>query len=283
MKYELIRAEKAHFSIELMCRTLGISRSGYYAWLKEPESQRAAQDHQLAMHVQATFLENKKRYGSPRIKRELQSRGIHGGRHRIARLMRQCGLRARPRRRYVITTDSKHGKRVAPNIAERNFKPEAPNRLWASDITYIDTAEGWLYLTVVLDLYSRRVIGWSTNDTLEADSVVSALRQAIDARQPAPGLVFHSDRGSQYASHEVTRLLAANSLRQSMSRSGDCWDNAVVESFFSTLKTELGRRFPTRDEARFALFEYIDVFYNRRRLHSTLGYVSPVKYEENAA
>jgi transposase InsO family protein len=283
VKFRLVQAEKAHFPIELMCRVLEVSRSGYYAWVKRAESKRERENRRLKVEVSAAFEENKRRYGSPRIKRVLASRGVAAGRHRIARLMKEAGLRARPKRRFVVTTNSRHGRSVAPNLVQRQFKPKAANQLWASDLTYIATREGWLYLTVVLDLYSRRVVGWSVDETMEARCTARALQHALDARKPAAGLVFHSDRGVQYASAEVTSMLSQHGLVPSMSRAGNCWDNAVVESFFSTLKTELGDSFPSRESARYALFEYLNVFYNRRRLHSTLGYLSPQQYEEKAA
>ncbi|WP_141333506.1 IS3 family transposase [Myxococcus sp. AB025B] len=283
VKFTFIHAQKAHFPIAFMCEQLEVSRSGYYAWASRPESARKTNDRELAEVVADVHEESRRRYGSPRVFRELRARGYRVSRKRVARLMRKKGLRARARRRFVKTTDSAHGHPVAPNVLERDFSPEQPNSKWAGDITYVWTAEGWLYLAVVLDLFSRKVVGWAMSDTIDRQLVLSALGMAL-LNRPAPDL-YHSDRGSQYASEDYRGLLKQKGITCSMSRKGNCWDNAVVESFFSSLKMELvyERSFQTHEEAKRALFEYIEAWYNRRRRHSALGYVSPEEYERNAS
>ena len=283
MKFAFIHAQKAHFPIAFMCEQLEVSRSGYYAWACRPESARKTKDRELAELVADVHEESRRRYGSPRVFRELKARGYRVSRKRVARLLRQKGLRARARRRFVKTTDSAHSHPVAPNVLERDFSPAQPNSKWAGDITYVWTAEGWLYLAVVLDLYSRKVVGWAMSDTIDRQLVLAALRMAL-LNRPAPEL-HHSDRGSQYASEDYRGLLNQQGITCSMSRKGNCWDNAVVESFFSSLKMELvyERSFQTHEEAKRALFEYIEAWYNRRRRHSALGYVSPEEYERNAS
>ena len=281
MKFGFIDAKKADYPVALLCQHLDVSRSGYYAWTKRPESQRDKSDRALSVEVAAVHQESRSRYGSPRVHAELRARGRRVSRKRVARLMRQQGLRARPRRRFVRTTDSAHSHPVAPNTLDRKFEPDAPNSTWAGDITYVWTAEGWLYLAVLLDLFSRKVVGWAMSEKLDRELVLSALDMALLGR-PAPAL-HHSDRGSQYASEDYRRLLEQRGITCSMSRKGNCWDNAVVESFFSTLKQELVylSTFKTRQQAQLALFEYIEVFYNRKRRHSSLGYLSPVEYERS--
>lgn len=283
MKFSFIHAEKARFPVALLCRELEVSRSGYYAWAERPESARAAGDRVLTVEVAQVHHESSRRYGSPRVHRELQARGRKVSEKRIARLMRQEGLVARKKRRFVRTTDSNHGYPIAPNVVARDFSPPAPNHSWAGDITYIWTGEGWLYLAVVLDLFSRRVVGWAMSERIDRQLVLSALSMALLAR-PAPQ-VYHSDRGSQYASADYRELLEARGITCSMSRKGNCWDNACVESFFGSLKMELvyERSFKTYAEAKSAVFEYLEVFYNRKRRHSTLGYVSPIEFELRAA
>jgi transposase InsO family protein len=265
-----------------------VSAAGYYGWCKRTTpSQRALADEILMARVRAVFTRSNGTYGAPRIHAELQADGHRVGKKRVARLMRQDGLVARRRKRGVRTTDSAHPHPVAPNHLDRQFdvKDEngvrALNRVWVSDITYVPTAEGFLFLAVVLDLASRRVVGWSMQETLEADLALAALRMAIERRGPAPGLLHHSDRGSQYACGDYQRLLAAHGMQASMSKKGDCWDNAVAESFFSTLELELidGARWPTRANARRAIFAFIETWYNLERRHSTLGYRSPATYE----
>jgi len=275
-------AEKAHFEVRAMCRVFGIAPSTYYGWEQEQQCGRAVRDEQLLTSVQRIFAANRGRYGAPRVRRELLREGVGIGRKRVARLMREAGLRAKSRRKYKPTTDSNHSLPVAPNLLARDFRTERPDVAWVSDITYLWTRQGWLYLAVILDLYSRRVVGWRLSDRMTASLVCDALDDAARQRRPARGLVFHSDRGSQYASHAFRRRLQRRNMRQSMSRRGNCWDNAVTESFFATLKKELvrGRAFDTRDQARSEVFEYIEVFYNRHRTHSLLNYETPDAFED---
>ena len=284
MRFEFIDAQKAHFPIEFMCEQLEVSRSGFYAWSQRPESARQRQDPQLAEEVAQAHRDSRGTYGSPRVHAELKARGRKVSRKRVARLMRKQKLAARKKRRSVRTTDSNHSHPVAPNVLERNFSPGQPNSTWATDITYVWTGEDWLYLAVVLDLFSRMVVGWSMSEHIDTQLVLGALEMALEGRQPPKGLIHHSDRGSQYASAEYRQALASRGLQCSMSRKGNCWDNAVVESFFSSLKQELvyPTDFATRHQARSALFEYIEVFYNRQRRHSSLGYLSPRDYERAA-
>lgn len=282
MRFELIKVEKANHGVSLLCRVLGVSRQGFYAWLGRKPSRRRVKDEALNRDIRKTFDGSGGRYGAPRVYLTLRAAGQATSRKRVARLMRQHGLVARPRsRRRVQTTDSGHRYGIAPNLLARNFRPARPNQSWASDITYIPTAQGWLFLAVVLDLFSRRVVGWSMQPYLDRRLVLAALEMAIKNRKPGPGLVHHSDRGVQYACDDYRQVLTDAEIAPSMSRKANCWDNAVVESFFSTLKFELvyRRRFQSHDEARSALFDYIEAFYNRTRLHSTLGYLSPMQYE----
>jgi len=281
VRFAFIATEKAHYPVAVMCRVLQVSRSGYYAWSKRPASPHALEDQRLALQVAAIFAEYGGRYGSPRVYRELCAQGQHRGRNRVARLMRLQGLRAQAPRHFRCTTDSGHGLPIKENLLGRRFTVLTPNSCWVSDITYLWTLEGWLYLAVILDLFSRRVVGWALSQRLERGLALEALRAALRERQPAPGLLHHSDRGSQYASHDYQQLLALHGIRSSMSRSGNCWDNAVAESFFASLKVELvyPSRWQTRAQARSAVFEYIEAFYNRRRRHSTLGYLSPLEFE----
>jgi transposase InsO family protein len=264
-----------------MCRYLNISRSSYYDWQHRGLSLRRQTEEKLKQRIQAIFQKSRGRYGSPMIHQELHHQGIRCGRKRVERLMREMGLRARKRRQFKITTDSNHRCPVAGNILNRQFAVEAPNTVWASDITYIRTYEGWMYLAVTLDLYSRRVVGWSMMDTMPSTLAVAALKMAIQSRRPAPGLIHHSDRGVQYASQDFQSVLSKHHMICSMSRKGNCWDNAPAESFFSTLKTELigDRIFLSRFQARREIFEYIEVYYNRQRLHSTIGYMTPEFFE----
>ena len=265
-----------------MCRVLAVSTSGYYDWRGRAESRRQKEDRRLVVEIKAIHKESRQSYGSPRIHDELKDRGRRCGRKRVARLMRLHGLRAKQTRRFKATTDSKHTLPVAENVLSRQFTVSAPDVAWSADITYIPTRQGWLYLAVVIDLFSRRVVGWSMHKRLKRRLVLDALKMALRGRSPGPGLIHHSDRGSQYASGDYQALLAAQQMVCSMSRRGNCWDNAPVESFFSTLKRELvhHRRYQTRAEARAEIFEYIEVWYNRRRRHSSLGYKSPAQYEE---
>jgi len=286
MKYATIQGYRAQFSIALMCRALGVSRAGFYAAEKRAASARAKRDEQLRERIGAVHQQSRRTYGSPRIHAELQAQGERCGRKRVARLMRQAGLRVKVRRRFrPLTTDSKHSHRVAPNVLARRFGVKAIgqiNQVWAGDITYIPTREGWLYLAVILDLASRRVVGWSMGRTLEASLAIDALRMAIEARSPGGGLLHHSDRGVQYASLDYQELLTRHKIIASMSRKANCYDNAVAESFFATLEWELIKRsdWRTRDEARLSIFEYIECWYNPKRRHSSLGYLSPAEYEQ---
>jgi len=281
VRFAFIETEKACFPIALMCRMLAVSRAGFYAWRRRPVARRTRQDGTLAVAVAAIYAEHHGRYGSPRVQMELRERGQRSGRKRIARLMRRQGLRARPRRRYRTTTDSRHGLPVSPNLLARRFAVAQPNTAWVTDMTYLWTAQGWLYLAVIIDLFSRRVVGWSMSERIDRKLALDALRMALAQRRPPRGLIHHSDRGSQYASGDYQRLLATNGIVGSMSRRGDCWDNAVAESFFASLKLELVYQvqWRTRAEVRTAIFEYIELFYNRRRRHSSLAYLSPVEFE----
>jgi transposase InsO family protein len=284
MRYGFVEAHRGRWPIRLMCRVLAVSPGGYYDWRGRPQSDRARRREALAVAIQGIHAEAKARYGSPRVHAELVARGEPCCVNTVARLMREHGIAAKTRRKFRCTTDSNHGRPVAENIVDRQFEPEAPNHVWAADITYIPTREGWLYLAAVEDLHSRRIVGWSMSERIDSRLVVDALEMAVSRRLPGEGLVAHSDRGSQYASEHYQRLLASHGIACSMSRRGDCWDNAPMESFFASLKKELvhDADFATRAEARAALFEYIEVFYNRVRRHSALGYLSPAEYERAA-
>jgi transposase InsO family protein len=268
-----------------MCRALTVSPAGYYAWVGRPESDRSVSNRALLSAIRVIHRESRETYGSPSIWDALIKRGHGVGEHRIARLMRVEGIRAKTVKKWRATTDSGHTLPVAPNTLNRQFQVEQPNRVWAGDITYVWTTEGWLYLAVVLDLYSRTVIGWAMGHRLTVDLAERALTMALATRKPTAGLLHHSDRGSQYAATSYQRLLGEHGITTSMSRKGNCWDNACVESFFGTLKRELvyHRHYATRAEAKQDIFEYIEVFYNRRRRHSTLGYDSPAEYEARTA
>jgi transposase InsO family protein len=284
MKFGFIRVQKAFHAVRTLCRVLEVSRSGFYAWSRRPASQRSLDDSRLVAEVAAIFDENKRRYGSQRITSELRDNGVRVGRHRIRRLMHQVGLRARRRRRWVRTTDSRHSHPIAANLLARNFTVDAPNRAWVADITYLPTKMGWLYLAVVIDLFSRAVVGWSMSRRIDGKLTLDALDAALLRRRVEPGLIAHSDRGTQYAATEYQERLQQHGMLCSMSRKGDCWDNAVAESFFATLKVELlgDDVFADQATAQKLVFEYIETYYNRRRRHSTLGYVSPAAYEEAA-
>lgn len=276
-----MEAYRKQYPVSVLCRTLGVSLSGYYAWKKRPVSQHQREDQQLAEQIQAVYHACRQVYGSPRIHAELRDQGVTSSRKRVARLMREQGLSARRRRHKTITTKSEPGARVAPNVLDQDFTASRPNEKWTGDITAVWTYEGWLYVAVVLDLFSRRVIGWAMAATQDETLIERALRMALLGRQLSPGLLFHSDRGSQYTSDAYRAVLAGAQITVSMSRTGNCYDNAVTESFFGTLKGECVERtcFQTRSEARQAIFEYVECFYNRVRRHSSLGYVSPVAYE----
>ena len=284
MRFEFIAAKKAAYSVRGLCRVLKVRPSGFYAWQSREASARAREDAQLAVEVRAVYQEYGGRYGSPRVWRVLKRRGRHVCRHRIARLMREQHLQARCRRRFVKTTDSAHPFATPPNVLARSFKAPARDRAWVGDVTYLPTHEGWLYLAVLLDLHSRRVVGWAMSERNDEALTLSALQMAIEQRQPAPGLIHHTDRGTTYASGTYQDVLAKHGLVPSMSRKGDCWDNAVAESFFSSLKFECGNRgpFSSRTTARREVTNYILTFYNPNRLHSYLGYRSPMEFERAA-
>ncbi|MDP2345042.1 MAG: IS3 family transposase [Deltaproteobacteria bacterium] len=281
MKFAFIAAEKACFTIVFMCEQLGVSVSGYFAWCARALSAHAVDDVMLTKEIRASHDASRRTYGSPRVHRDLRARGRCISRKRVVRLMRSASLKGTKRRRFQVTTDSNHEFDVAPNLVKRNFDVDAPNRCWVTDITYIATTEGWLYLAAIVDLFSRRVVGWAASGRIDTKLCLDALDAALAARGPVAGLVHHSDRGIQYASNAYRRALKAAGITCSMSRKGDCWDNAVAESFWSTLKTELvGEQvFPTRAAARLAIFDYIEVFYNRRRRHSTINYETPAERE----
>ena len=264
-----------------MSEVLNVSRSGYYAWRRRSESERSQVNTKLLEAIRKVHHDSRGTYGSPRIYQELKKQDIPCSENRVARLMREDGLYATTKRRYKATTNSKHDFPVAPNLLRRDFSLAESNRVWAGDITYIWTTEGWLYLAVVIDLFSRSVVGWAMDKRMTRQLVMKALTMAVRRRHPSSGLIFHSDRGSQYTSKAFRLLLAKHGIRCSMSRKGDCWDNAPIESFFGSMKQELVflQRYSTRFHARQSLFEYIERFYNRRRLHSTLGYKSPAEYE----
>lgn len=288
MRYACIARHHGECPLRLMCEAVQVSPAGYYAWRKgTTPSQRAVADEVLMAKVRVSFTRSHETYGSPRVHQDLKADGVGVGKKRVARLMRQHGLVARRKKRRVVTTDSTHAHPIAANELARQFGlhdengVRALNRVWVSDITYIPTREGFLYLAVVLDLASRRVVGWSMQDTLEAELALAALRMAIARRGPAAGLLHHSDQGVQYACDAYRRLLAAHRMQPSMSKKGDCWDNAVAESFFATVELELIDRsnWKTRDEARRAIFQFIETWYNLERRHSTLGFRSPATYE----
>jgi putative transposase len=283
MKYTFIAAQAEQFSVQRMCRVLDVQRSGYYAWRKRTPSTREQANQALLALIKAEHKTSRKTYGSPRIQVVLHRQGVVCGHNRVARLMRLHGIVAFQRRKYhPVTTQRQSGAIPAPNRLNQEFFAIAPNQKWVSDFTYIETAEGWLYLAVVLDLFSRKVIGWAMSPTMDAALVVTALRMALLGRRPPAGLLHHSDQGSQYTSLAYCTCLTEALAQLSMSGAGNCYDNAVVESFFGTLKTECVRGpFPTRALARTTIFEYLEVWYNRQRIHSSLGYHSPVDFEQN--
>lgn len=277
----MIQAEKASFPVVSLCSALGVSRSGFYAWAKRKPSARARQNEALLDAIRTSHARHRGTYGSPRIRDDLRARKIVAGRHRVARIMRANGIRVQRRRRYRKTTMSNHDLPVAPNLLERNFFAETLDEVWAGDITYVWTTEGWSYLAVVMDLCSRRIIGWAFADHLRTELVTAALEMALQRRRPSNPMIFHSDRGCQYASAAFRQALTRANIKPSMSRKGDCWDNAVVESFFATFRAELTERceWATRSTAQIAIHEYIEVFYNRIRRHSYLGSISPCEFE----
>jgi putative transposase len=291
MRFKLIDAAKKEFPVQRLCTVLDVSPSGYFAWRSRPASCRQREDLVLLAHIRASFALSRGTYGSPRMTRELQDEGFRVGRRRTARLMRENGLNARQKRRFKRTTDSHHTFPIAPNLIDQDFSAERPNQKWAADISYVWTAEGWLYLAVVLDLFARRVeglspplraVGWAVSDRLHKELALEALGKALAIRRPKKGLIHHADRGSQYCSLAYQAALRKHAIRISMSGRGNCYDNAVVETFFKTLKSELVWRtvFQSRAEAKEAIGRYIDGFYNPVRRHSTLGFISPVQFEK---
>jgi putative transposase len=286
MRFRFIEDRRADYPVTIMCDVLGISPAGYYAWRARPESLRAAANRKLLDDIKQVHRDTNGRYGSPRVHAELRAQGHGTSRGRIERLMRRHGIRAimaRPRR--VRTTDSRHDFPIAPNLLARKFIATAPNRIWLADVTYIETDQGWLYLATVMDLYSRKIVGWAMADHLRAELPLAALAMAITIQRPGVGLIHHSDRGVQYASAEYRKMMQSAGFRASMSRRADCYDNAPMESFFHTLKTELvhHQHYATREQARRDIFAYIEGFYNRTRRHSAIGYLSPAEMELEAA
>ena len=280
--FELVDAEKANYPVTVLCDVLGVSRSGFYALKTRRPSARTKAAAKLAVEVVAAHKKSRKRYGSPRVHRALRKKGVRVGKKRVERLMREKGLVGRRKRRFRRTTDSNHANPIAPNVVARDFQPKAPNEVWAGDVTYIATAEGWSYLAVLLDLYSRRVVGWAMSASNDTALALAALERAIHCRAfVPPGLVHHTDRGSPYASDDYRAALTAHDMITSMSRKGDCWDNAVAESFFATLRAELvdDERYLSRDEAETSIGDYLESFYNVERMHSHLDYVSPIEFE----
>ena len=285
MRYACIERRRDRYPVRMMCRLLRVSASGCYAWRGRPESPRAQRDRELTPLIRRIHKASKGTYGSPRVQAELISEGVRVGRHRVARLMRLERLRGCPRRRFRVTTQREPAHPVAKNLLKRDFTAAAPNQRWAADFTYIPTAQGWIYLAVVMDLFSRRIVGWSMSHWRGRRLVIDALKMAIAARQPDGPLIHHSDRGGQYTSEEFRDELARHGVQCSMSGTASCYDNAVVESFFGLLKRERVNRvrYRTRDQARADLFDYIEVFYNRKRRHGYIGYISPADFEERSA
>lgn len=281
MRYVFVREEAKNHSVEILCEMLEVSRSGYYAFCTRPLSAREKSDQRLLPMIKKIFDENRKSYGYRRVTQALKSFGENCGRHKTLRLMKKLNLMPLTKRRFKLTTDSKHSLPIYTNVLNRDFRPTKINQAWSSDITYIATKQGWLYLAIVLDLYSRTVVGWAMNKQMTTSLVIDALKMAIARRDIGPGLILHSDRGSQYASNEYQTLLGQHKIICSMSRKGNCWDNAPTESFFRSLKVECVYRqeFNYLKEAKTEVFEYIEAFYNRQRKHSTLNYLSPSEYE----
>ncbi len=285
MRFAFIAKHRGIWPAGWMCGALGVSRGGFYAWLNRPRSKRSRSDEELGAKVRASFLASDRTYGARRVWHDMIAEGIECGLHRIERLMRLQGLKSRPRRRRVpVDTGERCSSAVAPNVLDRAFEASSPNRKWIADFTYVWTAEGWLYVAAVVDLYSRRVVGWSMNAAMTAQLVTDALLMAVWRRGKPEALLHHSDRGSQYTSEQFQKLLSDHGITCSMSRSGNCWDNAAMESFFSSLKTErIGQKiYRTRDDARADVFDYIERFYNVKRRHSTIGYKSPMEFEMSA-
>ena len=286
MRFAFIDAEKANYSVAMMCRLLTVTRQGYYAWRSREESARRREDRSLLVHIRAVSAEHRGRYGSPRIHRALRDAGVVVGRHRVARLMHEAGLQGLPARRFRRTTNSEHAFVVAPNLVERDFSANGPNELWLADITYLPLrGGGFAYMAAILDIFSRRIVGFDIDDRMGVEFCLRALRQATALRQPSPGLVHHSDRGVQYACGSYCEVLIEAGIERSMSGKGDCWDNAPMESFFGRFKTELIHEVEIENvrEARTLVSTFINGYYNPRRLHSALGYKSPIGFEQEAA
>ena len=283
MNYQFIKDNSSGFSVERMTAVLNVSRSGYYAWLSRPRSRRAEENIRLDVEIKSVYEHSQRRYGSVKITRELLKHGKKYGRNRVANRMRKMGIASKIRKKFKATTHSKHNYPVAPNLLNRNFTASAANEVWVSDITYIRTKSGWSYLTVFIDLFSRIVVGWAVSRSLSQEMVLEAFGKAFWRRKPGKGLIVHSDRGVQYACDEFRKTLKKHGFIQSMSRKGDCWDNAVAESFFKTVKTEWVYHVDFQDihHVKREAFEYLEIFYNRERLHATLAYQSPAEYEEN--
>jgi len=284
VKFGFVAKHRGIWPVGWICGALGVSRGGFYIWLKRPRSARSQSDEALSAKVRRSFLASDRTYGARRVWRDMIAEDVRCGLHRIERLMRQQGLRARPRRRRLPRDPgARQAGAIAPNLLDRTFRADAPNRKWIADFTYVETGEGWLFVAAVIDLFSRRVVGWSMSATMTAQFVADALVMAIWRRGRPDALLHHSDRGSQYTSDYFQRLMADQGVTCSMSRAGNCWDNAAMESFFSSLKTErLSRKtYRTRNEARADVFDYIERFYNPKRRHSTIGYLSPMEFESN--
>ena len=282
MRYAWIHEHQADYPVQGMCRVLEVSDSGYYDWRDRPPSDRRQRHQQIAQAAARAHVKNHRVYGYRKVYEELQADGVPCCEDTVRQVMRENGLRSKIKRKFVITTDSDHAEPVADNILNRDFSAERPNEKWVADITYIATAEGWLYLAAVMDLFSRRIVGWATSETIDSALTTSALKMAIEQRGPDAGLIHHSDRGVQYASGDYQDILKECKMTCSMSRKGNCWDNAVMENFFGSVKCEWveNQVFATRQAAKESLFKYIEVFYNRQRRHASLGYVSPAAYEE---
>lgn len=281
MKHGFIHHYRHQFSVLKLCNTLKVSLSSYYYWIHRKPGKREQENQMLIEEIKSIHEESHQTYGSPRITDSLRDKGYRCSRPRVARLMRKNHIRAKTKRKFKVTTNSKHHYPISPNLVQQDFSATAPNELWTSDITYVRTRQGWLYLTIVLDVYNRQIVGWSMSKSLKAnDTTIPALRDAYSRKRPGPGLIFHSDRGVQYACHDFRRLLKKYKMTQSMSDKGNCYDNAITESFFATLKTELiySAKFKTREQAKTSIFNYIEIFYNRERKHSALGNKSPYEY-----
>ena len=282
MKYAFIESERQYFAVKTLCRVLGVPEQGYYFWRNRGISPRKQEEAKISAEIRIIHAESRRTYGSPRVYEELKENGRAVGRHRVARLMRQEGLRAKAGWKFRVTTDSSHGKPPAPDLVKRDFKTSSPNQVWVGDITYLWTDEGWMYLAVFIDLYSRMIVGWALEKRIDASLVTKAFSRACMRRRPDKGLIVHTDRGSQYASETFKKALQAVHATPSMGRLGNCWDNAVAESFFHSFKVEAiyGMRFETRRKMEYEVFDYIERFYNRHRRHSTIGSMSPCRFEE---